>query len=143
LQVKEIMNTDVKTINLNSNVREAAELMSKSNIGGLIVVEDSKLVGIVTERDVMKKVVALNKSATKTKVKAVMTKKVIMIDPDKDVEEAAEIMLERKIKKLPIVYKNKLIGILTATDICAAQPKLIEQLAQLMLVPGKKKIIAG
>ncbi len=143
MQVKEIMNTDVKTINLNSNVREAAELMSKSNIGGLIVVEDSKLVGIVTERDVMKKVVALNKSATKTKVKAVMTKKVIMIDPDKDVEEAAEIMLERKIKKLPIVYKNKLIGILTATDICAAQPKLIEQLAQLMLVPGKKKIIAG
>lgn len=140
--VKEIMNTDVKTVSPDSSVQKAAEEMSKYHVGCLIVVEDSRLVGIVTERDIMRDVVAKAFDAKETKVRDVMTKEVIMVDPERDVEDAAEIMVEKKIKKLPVIHKDKVIGIVTAMDIVTAHPKTIEQIGKLLLLP-KKKIVAG
>ena len=137
------MNTDVKTINENSTVKKAAVEMNKFRIGSLVVVKGSKLSGIITERDIIDSVVAEAKDSSKVKVKEIMTKEVIMVSPSKDISEAAELMIEKKIKKLPVMKGKQIVGIITATDICAAEPKIIEQIGALMLFPKEKKNIAG
>jgi len=141
--VKDVMNPDVKTISPDATVQEAAALMTKFSIGSLIVVEDTKVVGIITERDIMTKVVAEAADASQVKVKDIRTKDVIMIDADADVEDAVEIMMEKKIKKLPVISRNRLIGIVTSMDLCTASPKIIERLAELLLLPRKRRFVAG
>lgn len=143
MQVKDIMNTDVKTITPDSTVQKAAKKMDEFGIGSLIVVKDGKLAGIVTERDILENVVAKAKLSSQVMVKDIMTKEVIMVRPDMEVEDASEIMMEKKIKKLPVIKDDSLIGIITATDIVTAQPMLMQQLSELMMVPGKRKIVAG
>lgn len=141
--VKDVMVTDVKTIEQESTVQEAAKEMVKNRVGSLIVVKETRLVGIVTEDDILKKVVAENKNPSKVRVKEIMTRKVIMIDPNEDLDYALEIMKSKKIKKLPVVAGNKLIGIVTTTDICMAEPMAIKKLSELLLIPQDRKIIAG
>lgn len=143
MYVKDIMNKDVKTITGDSTVMEAAEEMKKYRIGSLVVVKNSKLTGILTERDIMDKVVAEAADSSKLKVKDIMTTEVAMIDPEKDIGEAAQVMSERVIKKLPVIKGNKLVGIVTATDLCMAEPKMLEQIGALFLMPKEKKTIAG
>jgi CBS domain-containing protein len=137
--VRHVMNRKVVTAKLNTTLREAAAVMSKLNIGSLIIVEDEKISGIITSTDILK-AIANGKDAETTLVEEVMSKPVIVIDPDKKVEEAVNIMLEHKIKKLPVVEEDKLIGIITASDIIAIEPKLIENIASLisLKLPGYK-----
>lgn len=142
MQIKEIMKTDVKIADPNSSVQEAAEEMSKYRIGCLVVVKKERMVGIITERDILTRLVAKDLSASKTKTKDIMTTKVVMIEPERDVSDAAEIMTKRKIKKLPVISDSRLVGIVTLVDICAVQPEMIKKAASLMMLP-KKKVIAG
>jgi CBS domain-containing protein len=95
-------------------VKDAAMMMSKSNTGSLIVIKNNKVMGIITERDILK-----NISELKSKVSKVMTKKVVTINPDAEIDEAKNIMLTNKIKKIPVVDEKKLVGIVTITDILA------------------------
>jgi CBS domain-containing protein len=142
--VRDIMTKDVKTIEPGETIQAAALRMQKNNVGSLIVVKDGSLQGIITERDVITKVVAKALDSSKTKVSAAMVRKVVMITPEKDIEDAAEIMVEKGIKKLPVLSGDKLIGMLTSMDIVAAQPKLMEQMASLFVSASKgKKIMAG
>lgn len=142
MQIREIMNTEVKTIKPSCDVREAAEKMCENRIGCLVVVQKGRMVGILTERDVIMRVVAEDLVPSKTRVDDVMTTEVVMIEPDRDVEDAAEIMTRREIKKLPVISNDRLIGIVTLADICAVQPEMIKKAASLLMLP-KKKIIAG
>ncbi len=141
--VKDVMNSDVKTIGSKSSVQEAAKVMDRFRIGSLIIVKDEELIGIVTERDIMTKVVAESKDVVKTSIGNIMTKDVVMIKPDADIEEAAELMIKHHIKKLPVVFDNQLIGIITSMDIVTAHPKMIEQMGALLIFPRKKKPVAG
>lgn len=141
--VQDAMNKEVKTIAETSTVREAAERMREFRIGSLIVVKDSRLVGILTERDILDKVVAEALDSSTLKVKDIMTKEVVMISPDKDISTAAELMVEKRVKKLPVLQGKKLVGIITATDVCTAEPKIMEEIGALMLIPREKKRIAG
>lgn len=143
MEVREAMNTNVKTIKPSSDIKKAAGRMARNRIGSLIVVEEGKLVGIITENDILRKVVAKNRDSAKTKVKDIMTKNVILIRPDADLEEACRLMKKHKIKKLPVLEGNHLIGIITATDIVSAQPKMMERLGQLFLGMGKERLVAG
>ena len=136
------MNTDVKTITPRSTVQKAAKEMSNFRIGCLVVVEKEKLSGIITERDVITRLVAEDLKASETKVEEIMTTEVIMIEPDKDVSDAAEIMTEHKIKKLPVISNNRLVGIITLADICAVEPELIKKASDLF-VQQEKKTMAG
>ena len=140
--VQDVMNTDVKTIAENSSVQEAAEQMKKYRIGSLIVIHDSKMIGILTERNIMDNLVAEAADASKVKVKDIMRKDVVMVNPEKDITDAAQLMIDKNIKKLPVIKNGKLVGIITASDICASEPKLMEQISTLMLV-AKKKVVAG
>lgn len=142
MQVKEIMNTDVKTIGPDAMIQEAAQKMTEYHVGGLVVVTKSSLAGIVTERDIIAKVVAGAKRPEKTRVRDVMTQEIFYITPDTTVQDAADIMLDKKIKKLPVVAKGVLVGIVTATNICAAQPQLIEKMADYLFSP-KQQSMAG
>jgi len=137
--VRHVMNRKVVTAKLNTTLREAAAVMSKLNIGSLVIVEDDKISGIITSTDILK-AIANGKDVETTLVEEVMSKPVIVIDPDKKVEDAVNIMLEHKIKKLPVVEEDKLIGIITASDIIAIEPKLIENIASLisLKLPGYK-----
>ena len=143
--IKEVMNRGVQTIKKEATIQDAARKMNEFSIGCLIVASGSSVVGIITERDIMKKVVAEARDSSKTRVKDVMTEEVVMASPEMDIEEAAQLMMDRKIKKLPVVKDKELIGIVTATDICMASPKIIEQMGRILLLPkkGGNKTLAG
>jgi len=143
MQVKEIMNKDVQKIFTKATVRDAAKMMEEKNVGSLIVVEDSRLAGIITENDIIRKIIGEGKPAQTTTVEEIMVKKVIHISPESSLEDAAELMTEKKIKKLPVVENKKLLGIVTATDIVAAEPKMMEHLGELLLFAKKQQRIAG
>jgi len=141
--VKEIMTVDVKTISPGSTIQQAGKIMSQAGIGSLIVVEKEMLAGMLTEGDIIRKVVAKNMLPSKTNVDDVMTTEVVAVGPDTSIEDAANAMTERRVKRLPVVTENQLVGIISAMDIVAAQPKMIERIARLVLMPSKKKLTAG
>ena len=137
--VRNVMHKDVVTIRPNLSLREASKIMSKFGIGSLVVVEDENLVGIITSTDIIK-AIAEGKDVDNTLVSEVMSKDVITVDPDESLEEAVEKMMERNIKRLPVVEGGKLVGIITASDIIVVEPKLIEGIANLLSLklPGYK-----
>ena len=139
--VKEVMIKDVKTIRPTATIKEAATMMNENRFGSLMVVSGTgNIEGIVTERDILTDVVAEGKDSNCVRVEEIMTKDLVMISPDKTLEEAADIMTENKIKKLPVVEEGKLIGIVTATDLIAYEKDLIEKIATLLTVSPMKRI---
>ena len=125
LQVHEIMVDKVITTKTDATVKDAAKLMNKYEIGCLVVVENGKPVGIITERDLLKRVLAESEEDKHKKVVEIMTKPLVSVAPNIEIEEAAKLMFHKKIKKLPIVKEGKLLGLLTLTDILRIQPQLI------------------
>jgi len=140
MQVKQAMTKNVLVTNPTLSVRDAAKVMTKHRVGCLVVMEDKKIVGIVTELDIIWKVVANDKDPNTTTIGDIMTKEVHTIRSDQTLEEASHIMVEHKIKKLPVVEDDHLVGIITATDMVSAQPKMIESLANLLLFEEKKSV---
>jgi len=126
LIVKDLMSKNVVSIDSEATVKDAASKMAQQEIGSLVVIEQNKPVGIVTERDLLSRVLALGRNAEATRVKMVMSKPLICAGPDMDVTEATRFMVAKGIKKLPITQEGHLIGILTLTDLCAAQPDIYE-----------------
>ena len=128
--VKDIMTRRVKTIGPEKTFREAARAMSKSKIGSIVVVE-GKPVGIVTEGDVLR-AVGRGLDPGKTKVGALMSRKLITITPDEKLENAAKLMAEAHVKKLPVMEGGKLIGIVTQTDIVDSSFDLVTSLKEMV-----------
>jgi len=134
MELKDIMVKDVITVNPNATVKDATKLMNKHNIGCLIVVDKGKVVGIVTERDILRKIVEASKNPEKTKVSEIMSTKLLVAAPNMDVVDAAKMMLQRKIKKLPIVTNKKLVGLVSLTDIARTvriQPEMMNVIKDL------------
>ena len=131
LRVGDVMVKEVVTIDENFSVKEAADVMNKFEIGCLIGVRRGKAMGILTERDVLKRVVAIGKDASKVKVKDVMTSPLVVAEPGMDLAEAVKLMFQMKIKKLPVVDGKRLVGLVSLTDIARFQPQMITILKQL------------
>ena len=131
LKVRDVMVREVITMDENSTVKEAVDNMNEFQIGSLIVLERGKAMGIVTERDFLRRVIAEAKDVTNTKVKEIMTTPLVVVEPSTDLEEAMKLMFQNKIKKLAVVDANKLVGIVTLTDIARFQPQMIRMLKQL------------
>jgi CBS domain-containing protein len=140
LRVEDVMVKEVITINEASTVKKAANTMNKYEIGCLIVTRNRKAVGILTERDLLKRVVSPGKSATRTKVSTVMSKPIIVVEPDMDLEEAARLMFKLKVKKLPVVDRGRLVGLVTLTDIARFQPQMIRLLKKLSKKMAPKRM---
>ncbi|MFQ5401007.1 MAG: CBS domain-containing protein [Anaerolineae bacterium] len=116
----------------DASVYEALQLLAEKNIGALVVLQDEKLVGIVSERDYARKVVLHGKTSMKTPVRKIMTEEVITIDTGTTVEEAMTLMTEKRIRHLPVVEGEKIIGVVSIGDlvkaIIAVQEFTIDQL---------------
>ena len=113
--VKDIMSKNVISIGVNQTVFDAAELMTSKKIGCLVILDGEVPLGIVTERDIVRRVVA-QKLSTDTKISEIMSKTLISIDPDSSLKDAARLMANNKIRRLPVLKKNRLVGIIVASD---------------------------
>jgi CBS domain-containing protein len=113
--VKDLMTENVVTVDADKTVFEAAVLMFKNDVGDLVVTDGATPVGIVTERDFVRRVLAEGKSSN-SKVSEIMTQPLKVIDPDAPIKEAARRMVNKKIRRLPVIKDNKLVGIITAAD---------------------------
>jgi len=131
MKAANVMVKKVLTVDEEASVKEAANIMNQFEIGSLIATRNGKPTGIITERDLLKRIVSEDRDAEKTKVKEIMSSPLIVISPDQDLEEAAELMFEKKIKKLPVTEENRLVGLLSLTDIARVQPmiKVLQRLS--------------
>jgi len=125
--VKDVMSSPVFTIDEDATVNEAARLMDQHELGCIIVTgKEGKPLGIITERDLVKRVLAKNAKASKLSAKEVMTSPLITVDPDATLSNVAERMSDLKIRRLGVIYKGNLAGIISSRDVLAITPELIE-----------------
>ena len=130
LCVQDVMVRDVITLDDKQNAKNAARIMTKFGISGVIVQNEINIVGILTERDILTRVVASGQNPEDIVVNDIMTEPVIVVSPLMPLEKAVGIMFQEKIKKLPVVEKDEdrvqLVGILSLTDIARLHPQLLE-----------------
>jgi CBS domain-containing protein len=117
LQVKDVMVKDIITVEAEETAKKAAELMDKHNIGCLIVINFGNPIGIVTERDMLKKVVLERRDPGRVKVGNIMSAPLITSHRQADIRDAVRLMNERRIKKLPVIEDGALIGLVSLTDV--------------------------
>jgi len=118
MKVSEIMTRDPKTAQLDSTLEEIATLMKDEDVGAIpIVDDDDELVGIVTDRDIIVRCVAEGKEASDTTVEDILTEELATIEPDADVQQAARLMADKQIRRLPVVRDGELIGMVSIGDI--------------------------
>jgi CBS domain-containing protein len=108
---------DIITVEAEETAKKAAELMDKHNIGCLIVINFGNPIGIVTERDMLKKVVLERRDPGRVKVGNIMSAPLITSHPQADIRDAVRLMNERRIKKLPVIEDGALIGLVSLTDV--------------------------
>jgi CBS domain-containing protein len=122
----------VWTLSSNNTVRQALQLMADKNIGAIVIKDQDKLIGIFSERDYARKVVLKGKNSTDTKLSEVMSKEVITISSDMQIDACMQLMTDKRVRHLPVVDNGKSIGIISIGDVVRLmideQKYLIEQL---------------
>jgi len=126
--VKDIMTKPVVTIDESKTVKFAGELMKKTRKGTLIVTRKNKPVGIITDSDMIRKIIAKNAKPSELRVKVIMSKPLVTIKPDDDIVEATRKMKRSNIKRLPVVEGGKVVGVLSLTDIARTSPEMLDLL---------------
>lgn len=119
-KIRDLMVKEVITLQAYASAYQAVKLMNENKIGCLVIVRDGETAGILTERDLLERVLEKCKNPKETNVFEVMTSHVITGNPEMEISEATRIMFENRVKKLPLVEGNKLVGIVTLTDIARA-----------------------
>ena len=120
MKVKDIMNKAI-VVDFDMPLKAAAKIMSQKNIGSLIVIKNKEIAGIITEKDITKNASNLDK-----KISSVMSKNVVTIEEYEDIDNAAVLMMKNKVKHLPVTKDEKLIGIISATDLIEHSEELNE-----------------
>jgi CBS domain-containing protein len=126
IHMRDLMVTKVITTKKDSTVEEAVKLMNKHEIGCLIVTENDRPIGILTERDLLKRILARSKDLKRMRFEEVMSTPLISVEPNVQVGDASRLMFQKNIKKMPIVKEGELLGLVTLTDILRIQPQLIK-----------------
>ena len=130
MQVHQIMSQPVDVINPNTTSREAARRMRDENIGSLPVGENDQLIGMVTDRDIVARAVAENSLPSNTAVRTVMSEGIYYCFEDDTLEEAARIMAEHQVRRLPVLNRNQqLVGIIAVADIARTSDREAEDTA--------------
>jgi signal-transduction protein with cAMP-binding, CBS, and nucleotidyltransferase domain len=137
IKVKDIMTKSVISVDENSTVQQAAKKMKK--IGSVLVRRGRKIYGIVTDSDIIKKVVAKGLNPKKVKIKEIASYPLIVINADESVQHASYLMRKHNIKRLPVVEGNKIVGIVSSTDIAKYIPDYIDFLSWKQEIKGKVK----
>ena len=116
-QVRDIMQKKVITIELQKTVQNAAVILKEKHISFLVVVKDSKPVGVISERDIVRKVVAENVDPKSTQLEVIMSKNFKWVEPNASIESAVQKMLNNNIRRLVVLEDKKLAGVITQTDL--------------------------
>jgi CBS domain-containing protein len=122
--VKEIMMKNVVTIDADASVLDACMMYKAKKVGCLVVIDDETCVGVVTERDLIERSICQRRDPEKTKVREIMSQNIKVVYALDTVEKALETMKQYKIKKLPVISSEKVVGIVTITDIAEARPEI-------------------
>ena len=132
VQVKDVMSKDVKVVRPDTLMKEVVATMNKFDIGSVIVVQSDRPVGIITERDILKRIVEPCLAPEALRAREVMSSPVVTIRDTVSIDEAAKVMVKKRLKRLLVMGDNKLIGILTFTDIVTHVPKMLGILEELV-----------
>jgi CBS domain-containing protein len=124
--VKDVMSSPVVTLDEDATSNKVANLMEENELGCVILTKNGKPVGIITERDLVIRVLAKNLAPDTVKAKEIMTAPLLTIQPEATISEAARRMSRLNIRRLGVVYKSSLVGLLSSKDILGVMPELIE-----------------
>jgi CBS domain-containing protein len=139
MRVNEAMTREVDIVDPNTAVRDAARRMRDDNVGSLPVGENDRLIGMVTDRDIVVRSVAENRSAGTTAVREVMSEHVYYCYEDDDIEQAAQIMAEHQVRRLPVLNRNKrLVGIVALADLARLPTEAAHQALQGVSEPSDR-----
>lgn len=131
-QLLQMKGTEIHTIGSDATVFDALKLMAEKDVGALVVVDDGRLAGIISERDYARKVILLGKSSHDMAVREIMTAKVITVHPGQTVEECMTLMTGKRVRHLPVTEGERLIGVLSigdlVKDVITEQEQTIKQL---------------
>ena len=120
MKVKELLDKigyDVYSVSPDTTVFEALKLMAEKNIGAILVLEGKKIVGIMSERDYARKVILQGKASKETSVKDIMSSGVVHTNPEVNVEKCLDLMMKHKIRYLPVMEQDRLVGIISIEDV--------------------------
>lgn len=126
LSVSEIMSKEPVTISPEETVLRAGDLMRERDVGSLLVIKEGRPIGIITEKDIVDKVVAKDLRPSSVLVKGVMSSPVMTIDPYKEVVDAARIMADNRIRRLAVLENGEVVGLITEKDIMRVWPAMLE-----------------
>jgi CBS domain-containing protein len=141
-KVHEVMTTEPRSVRLAATVRSAAELMETEDVGSLPVIDEGgDLVGIVTDRDIVVRVVAAGHNVDQARVSDILTEHPILVFPDDPLDEAMELMAKHQVRRLPVVYDTQLVGMLTQADV--AQEAKDKQAGQLLEAISQEPLADG
>lgn len=132
VRVSDLMSRQVVCLDTSSTVFQAVSKMIEHDVGCVVVIKGSDVVGVVTKGDVLRKGVLLGLDPSATPVEKVMSYNVVTIGKDASIEEASRLMSEKKVSKLPVLENHKLVGIITSTDIIRTEPFMVEYLHELI-----------
>lgn len=128
IYVKDIMIKPVTTIEQDKTIKQAGELMKKTRKGCLIVTKNGKPVGILSDSDIIKRVVAKNLLPSKIKIKQVMSEPLVTIGQDDQILDAVRKMKKNNVHRLPVIVHDKVIGIVSLSDIAKTSPEMLDLL---------------
>lgn len=117
MKVRDVMTSSVDWVTPDTSVVEVAQLMKKDDVGSIPICKENRLIGMITDRDIVLKVVAAGGNTNNISAKDIMSTDVIFVSADQDVHEAANLMSEYQIRRLPVLEKGKLVGILAIGDL--------------------------
>lgn len=115
--VRDIMNKHVVTIEQDSSVLDAARLLKEKDVSFLVIVKDGNPVGVLSERDIVRRLAAEDKQASKVRVYEIMSPKFRWVEPTTEIEDAVQKMLNNNIRRLIVLENGKLVGVITQTDL--------------------------
>jgi CBS domain-containing protein len=129
-KVGDCMTIHPVTVKKESTLKECADLMRDKHVGSLLVEDKGKVVGIVTEQDMVRKGIAALLDPSKTPITKIMETELTTISPDKDIYEAMTVMRDYNIRHLPVIDKGKFVGFLTIKDVLKIQPQLFDLIVE-------------
>jgi CBS domain-containing protein len=130
--VRDIMAKEVKVVRPDTSIKEVVATMNKFSIGSIIVVQGERPVGIITERDILTRLVEPCLAPETLTARYVMTSPVVTISETASLEEAAGLMAKKKVKRIPVMNNEKIVGIITYTDIVFKMPTMLAILEELV-----------
>jgi CBS domain-containing protein len=140
-KIRDIMSARVVTVQKKKGLAEVVKLMATTKISSIVITDEDRIVGIVTERDLIKHILLPGKSVNKVAVDDVMTKDPLTINPDTELDQASMLMHDKNIRHLPVVESGKLVGLITQTDIVKETHKIHRQNVRFMTYQNIQTVI--